>query len=561
MFDCIRDDRAMKLLKRSNSLFKAAVDKWMGLNPSTSAINFGTSALSSSFISTYTMSSWGSSTSSSSSSSWSFVPSFLRSLSSSSEKDTDTDTTSNSTSNTDGEMSSFINNAPTDEQHYNSHVLSKYRLEVKNSLEKALALERDSKYTNAISEFRNALRLIAKAKTAKIASNHPHRVELNALRTALIGKTVLINHKIDSLSQRRRSAFTSPRASKKRSVAGSSQRYSSRAPRASNKNSSSNKTTTPTTSSSSATARVEDLKKKTFPGVDKQLAARILDEVMDHDTGVTMDDIIGMEKAKQSLQETVVLPTKRPELFKGLRTPSKGLLLFGPPGNGKTMLAKAVASSSGCTFFNISASALTSKWVGESEKLVRALFAMARELQPAIIFIDEIDSLLKARSDSENESARRLKTEMMVQIDGAGTLKDTNVLVMGATNRPMEIDSAVIRRLPARIYVPLPSLEMRGELVFKLISKVRHKITQEDLLAIARKTEGYSCSDLSAMTKDAVMNPLREVMPQLDRVEEKDIRPVALKDFIAATERVRRSVNNQEIRELETWNRDFGYKT
>ncbi|XP_037261523.1 spastin isoform X7 [Falco rusticolus] len=258
------------------------------------------------------------------------------------------------------------------------------------------------------------------------------------------------------------------------------------------KNSKTNKPSTPTT----APRKKKDL--KIFRNVDSNLANLILNEIVDSGPAVKFDDIAGQELAKQALQEIVILPSLRPELFTGLRAPARGLLLFGPPGNGKTMLAKAVAAESNATFFNISAASLTSKYVGEGEKLVRALFAVARELQPSIIFIDEVDSLLCERREGEHDASRRLKTEFLIEFDGVQSSGEDRILVMGATNRPQELDDAVLRRFTKRVYVSLPNEETRLILLKNLLSKQGSPLTQKELAQLARMLAwaylGYSNS-------------------------------------------------------------------
>lgn len=152
--------------------------------------------------------------------------------------------------------------------------------------------------------------------------------------------------------------------------------------------------------------------------VDPAIAKTLEDSILDADPNVKWDDIKGLAEVKKVLNETIVLPTMRPDIFSGLYAPSKGILLYGPPGTGKTLLAKAVATECKSTFFSISASTLTSKWMGEGEKLMRGLFAMALEKAPSVIFFDEIDSIMGARGGNEHEASRRLKTEFLVQFDG-----------------------------------------------------------------------------------------------------------------------------------------------
>ncbi|KAM6208026.1 spastin isoform 4-T4 [Sarcoramphus papa] len=322
------------------------------------------------------------------------------------------------------------------------------------------------------------------------------------------------------------------------------------------KNSRTNKPSTPTT----APRKKKDL--KIFRNVDSNLANLILNEIVDSGPAVKFDDIAGQTLAKQALQEIVILPSLRPELFTGLRAPARGLLLFGPPGNGKTMLAKAVAAESNATFFNISAASLTSKYVGEGEKLVRALFAVARELQPSIIFIDEVDSLLCERREGEHDASRRLKTEFLIEFDGVQSSGEDRILVMGATNRPQELDDAVLRRFTKRVYVSLPNEETRLILLKNLLSKQGSPLTQKELAQLARMTDGYSGSDLTALAKDAALGPIRELKPeQVKNMSASEMRNIKLSDFTESLKKIKRSLSPQTLEAYIRWNKDFGDTT
>jgi len=251
--------------------------------------------------------------------------------------------------------------------------------------------------------------------------------------------------------------------------------------------------------------RVRSILKNLPRGVDDAAAKQILNEIVIQGDEVHWDDVAGLDIAKSALKETVVYPFLRPDLFMGLREPARGMLLFGPPGTGKTMLARAVATESKSTFFAISASSLTSKFLGESEKLVRALFALAKLLAPSIIFVDEIDSLLSSRSGSgEHEATRRIKTEFLIAWSdlakaAAGreqTEKDkergdaTRVLVLAATNLPWAIDEAARRRFVRRQYIPLPEDHVRKSQVKTLLSHQKHELSEADLDRLVLLTDG-----------------------------------------------------------------------
>lgn len=190
---------------------------------------------------------------------------------------------------------------------------------------------------------------------------------------------------------------------------------------------------------------------------DNEFEKRIRPEVIPaNEIGVTFADIGAMDEIKESLQELVMLPLRRPDLFKGgLLKPCRGILLFGPPGTGKTMLAKAIANEAGASFINVSMSTITSKWFGEDEKNVRALFTLAAKVSPTIIFVDEVDSMLGQRTRvGEHEAMRKIKNEFMTHWDGLLTKSGERILVLAATNRPFDLDEAIIRRFERR-YVEL----------------------------------------------------------------------------------------------------------
>jgi len=308
-----------------------------------------------------------------------------------------------------------------------------------------------------------------------------------------------------------------------------------------------------------AVVQEEDEVDPRYKNIDMKMVELIKNEIMDAGDPIAWDDIAGLEFAKEMVKEIVVWPMLRPDIFTGLRGPPKGLLLFGPPGTGKTLIGKCIACQSGSTFFSISASSLTSKWVGEGEKMVRALFAVAKVHQPAVVFIDEIDSLLTSRSEGEHEASRKIKTEFLVQLDGASTGGQERVLVVGATNRPQELDEAARRRLVKRLYIPLPELEARKRIITNLLGKERHELTEEQVEEVSRLTEGYSGADMANLCKEGAMGPIRSLdFNQIASVRPDQVRPIIHQDLLAALKQVKASVGQQDLELYRDWDKQFG---
>ena len=252
-----------------------------------------------------------------------------------------------------------------------------------------------------------------------------------------------------------------------------------------------------------------------FVGAERRLIDMIERDIVDRELGVTFDDIAALDTAKRLLNEAVTLPLMVPEFFVGVRQPWKGVLLFGPPGTGKTMLAKAAAGMAGTAFFNSSASTLMNKYRGESEKMVRCLFQMARHYGPSIVFIDEIDALASRRGgSSESEADRRFKAELLTQMDGIHsnyTQDGKTVMVLATTNVPWLLDEALRRRLEKRLYIPLPD-EAARDAMFQLnlngVSMSTSVLTSD----LARRTPHFSGADIRLCCREAAMEPMRRIL-------------------------------------------------
>lgn len=321
----------------------------------------------------------------------------------------------------------------------------------------------------------------------------------------------------------------------------------------------------------------------------KKLRGAIQGSIVAEKPNVHWSDIAGLEGAKEALKEAVILPVKFPHLFTGNRKPVSGILLYGPPGTGKSYLAKAVATEANSTFFSVSSSDLVSKWMGESERLVKQLFQMARESKPSIIFIDEVDALCGPRDEGGSEASRRIITELLVQMNGVGQ-ENEGILVLGATNIPWQLDAAVRRRFERRIYIPLPDVNARARMFEINIGDTPCDLASSDFRKLAEMTAGYSGHDVAVVVRDALMQPVRKIqaathfkeapnstpsakklipcspgdkgakeMSWMDlETDELELPELTIKDFIKSISSTRPTVNSDDLKKQIEFTNDFG---
>jgi katanin p60 ATPase-containing subunit A1 len=293
----------------------------------------------------------------------------------------------------------------------------------------------------------------------------------------------------------------------------------------------------------------------------KESEQRIEDLIVSQKPTMKWDDIGGLEDVKTEIKEAIILPFvgSKPDYVKCPRT----ILLYGPPGTGKTLIAKASSNTLSATFFEARISSLLSKYFGESNKLVNALFKKARKMQPSLIFIDELDSIAISRDSNVDETTRRVLGQLLTEIEGFATSTEDRILVMGATNKPWDLDDAILSRFQKKIYIPLPDIVAR-----KIILQIHlggADLSHVSIDELAGRTEGFSGRDLANLCQEAIGKMILELNSNMERLTVKELesyrlahRPLSEDDFRTAMGKIKPGTQKEDVNKYIEWKESFG---
>ncbi|XP_028847239.1 fidgetin [Denticeps clupeoides] len=291
---------------------------------------------------------------------------------------------------------------------------------------------------------------------------------------------------------------------------------------------------------------------------DAGLVEMVTSEVLQQAPPVDWSDIAGLELAKATIKDEVLWPILRPDMFNGLATLPRTVLLFGPQGTGRTLLGRCMASQLGAAFLQLSGSALVTKWLADGEKIVQASFLVARCRQPAVVFISEVELLLSGQL-SEESPVNCIKSELLLQLDGLLGSAEDHVLVVCSTSKPEEIDEPLRRYFMKRLLVPLPDGSARHQIISQLLSQHNYCLSDKEVAMLVQRTEGFSGLDVVRLCQEAVIGPLHGIPgADLSAILPNQMRPVSYQDFENVFCKVQPSISQKELDTYTEWNKMFG---